>query len=95
MTQDEITKMALPYQWNGGKVEGWTFNHYWQLEEFVKNIAAQTLSNIDPSSFMSWQEGYAAGRDAATKGFCAQLRQLHDSYSLASNPSKFRLKDKE
>jgi hypothetical protein len=32
------------------------------LEAFANQIAQHTLSNIDPSSFMSYQEGMEAGR---------------------------------
>ena len=39
MTQDEIIEMAKPYEWLGA--EGWTFNHYWQLEAFAKLVAAK------------------------------------------------------
>jgi hypothetical protein len=39
MTQDEIIEMAKPYEWLGA--EGWTFNHYWQLETFAKLVAAK------------------------------------------------------
>ena len=36
---NEIIEMAKPYEWLGA--EGWTFNHYWQLEAFAKLIAAK------------------------------------------------------
>jgi hypothetical protein len=42
MTQDEIIQIARPYEWLG--VEGWTFNHYWELEAFAKLVAAKALS---------------------------------------------------
>jgi len=42
MTQNEIIEMAKPYEWLGA--EGWTFNHYWQLEAFAKLVAAKALS---------------------------------------------------
>ena len=32
------------------------------LERFAALVAKHTLSNIDPSSFMTWQEGYEAGK---------------------------------
>jgi hypothetical protein len=48
MTQDEIIEMAKPYEWLGA--EGWTFNHYWQLEAFVKLVAAK-----------AWAAGYQQG----------------------------------
>lgn len=63
------------------------------IEKFAKLVAARTLSNIDPSSFMSYQEGFEAGNRLAVDGICRQLRQLHDSYSLASNPSGLKAKN--
>jgi hypothetical protein len=41
MTQNEIIEMAKPYEWLGA--EGWTFNHYWQLEAFAKLVVAKAL----------------------------------------------------
>ena len=38
MTQDEIIEMARPRAWFG-KVEGWTFNSYEELETFAKLVA--------------------------------------------------------
>jgi len=31
------------------------------LEKFAKLVAAHTLMNIDPKSFMTWHEGFDAG----------------------------------
>jgi hypothetical protein len=57
---------------------------------FAESVAAHTLLNIDPSKFMSYQEGFEAGNRLAIDGFCKQLRQLHDAYSCASDPAIFR-----
>lgn len=32
--------------------------------KFAELVAVHTLSNIDPSSFMTWQVGYEAGKQA-------------------------------
>lgn len=49
--------------------------HYDLMVLFSQHIAAlvakHTLANIDPSSFMSWQEGYAAGAAERDKSFRA------------------------
>lgn len=41
------------------------------LEKALKQFAALVIANIDPKSFMSWQEGYEAGvaqeREACAK----------------------------
>ena len=57
---------------------------------FAESVAAHTLLNIDPSKFMSYQEGFEVGNRLAVDGFCKQLRQLHDAYSCASNSSTLR-----
>jgi hypothetical protein len=69
--------------------------HITDLERFAQLVAKHTMANIDPSKFMSYQEGYAAGRDAATSGFCERLRQLHDAYSCASDPTKIRARGQQ
>ncbi len=43
-----------------------------ELERFAELVAAHTLSHIDPSSFMSWQEGYEAGK-LAEREACAEV----------------------
>jgi hypothetical protein len=40
--------------------------------KFAEMIATHTLLNTDPSSFMSWQEGFEAGRLAERKA-CAKV----------------------
>ena len=40
--------------------------------EYAERFAKAVLSNIDPSSFMSYQEGYAAGQ-AAEREACAKV----------------------
>ena len=42
------------------------------LFDFAKLVAAQTLMKIDPSSFMSYQEGFEAGQ-LAERERCAEL----------------------
>jgi len=45
--------------------------HMGDLKAFAKLVAAHTLMNIDPSSFMSHQEGIEAGR-LAEREACAK-----------------------
>jgi hypothetical protein len=50
------------------------------LEAFAKLVAQHTLSNIDPSKFMSYQEGMEAGRLAereACAKVCDDLADMH------------------
>ena len=39
---------------------------------FANLVAKHTLANIDPSSFMTWQEGYEAGKQAEREA-CAKV----------------------
>ena len=55
MTQNEIIEMARPRAWHG-KVEGWTFNFYEELEAFVKLVAEK-----------AFDEGYLIGESAGFK----------------------------
>ena len=43
-----------------------------ELEDFAKLVAKHTLLNIDPSSFMPFQEGVEVGR-LAEREACAQV----------------------
>jgi hypothetical protein len=46
---------------------------------FANMVAAHTLMNIDPSSFMSHQEGIEAGR-LAEREACAKLCEQYKGY---------------
>ena len=51
------------------------------LERFAALVAKHTLANIDPSSFMSWQEGYEAGKQTEREAWehrYARLQSLMD-----------------
>jgi hypothetical protein len=58
------------------------------LASFAKLVAQHTLSNIDPSKFMSYQEGMEAGR-LAEREACAEVCKKHaDVYAgLEQNPT--------
>ena len=43
-----------------------------RIERFAALVAKHTLANIDPSSFMSWQEGYEAGKQTEREA-CAKV----------------------
>ena len=65
MTQDEIIKMANEVGINPDadtlcRYEGWIE----PFKAFAKLVEAHTLSSIDPSKFMSYQEGIEVGRMA-------------------------------
>jgi len=44
---------------------------------FANLVAKHTLANIDPSSFMSWQEGYEAGKQTEREA-CAKVCDEYD-----------------
>jgi hypothetical protein len=68
MTQDEIIEMAR----QAGLWPAVTDTFKKELEAFAKLVAAHTLMNIDPSKFISHQEGIEAGR-LAEREACAKL----------------------
>jgi hypothetical protein len=71
MTQDEIIAMARQA---GSLIELAQEKDLVWLASFAKLVAQHTLSNIDPSSFMSYQEGMVAGR-LAEREACAKVAE--------------------
>ena len=74
-----MTKNQIEHMW---KVASNNPNHdtNWHdpvVEAFAKLVAVHTVSNIDPSSFMSYQEGYEAGKQAAREA----ILDLVDGYA--------------
>ena len=59
-----------------------------KVVRFAALVAKHTLANIDPSSFMTWQEGYEAGKQAEREA-CAEVCKKHaDVYEkLEGNPT--------
>lgn len=45
---------------------------YQTLERFAALVAKHTLLNLDPNSFMSWQEGFEAGKQTEREA-CAKV----------------------
>lgn len=89
MTQDEIIKIAhkaglhIATDVNWMPIIGL---------EYAEKFAALVIANHPPQSFMTWQEGYASGMARERERFTEVLRQLHDSYSLASDSNAIREK---
>jgi hypothetical protein len=73
MTQDEIIEMAKQIGFDEHHAKFDT-----RIQAFAKLVAARILMNIDPSSFMSHQEGMEAGRMAEREA-CAKVA---DYYSM-------------
>jgi hypothetical protein len=66
MTRDDIIKMAqkaklLPIDIGPTVDTKYMRRKRESLQNFAELVAEHTLSNIDPSKFMSYQEGYEAG----------------------------------
>ena len=61
---------------------GWTSWVGTQSTEFLKRfealVRADALANIDPSKFMSYQEGFEAGRFAERETFNTERQQYAD-----------------
>jgi hypothetical protein len=55
------------------------------LDKFAKLVAAHTLMNIDPSSFMSYQEGLEAGKQAEREA-CARVADNARDPRAATDP---------
>ena len=53
----------------------------------IEHFAALVIANHPPQSFMTWQEGYEAGKQAERERLQAFMRQMIDAYSLQSDPS--------
>ena len=60
------------------------------MESHIERFAALVIANHSPQSYMTWQEGYASGMARERERFTEVLRQLHDSYSLASDSNAIR-----
>jgi len=73
MTREEIIQMAQ----KAGFV--WLGEYHSNLEDFAKLVAEHTLSNIDPSKFISFQEGVEAGR-LAEREACAKVCEAMNWY---------------
>lgn len=66
MTNEDVIRMA--------REAGWTSydSQDERLERFADLVEKRAVSNIDPASSMSYQEGYAAGV-AAEREACARV----------------------
>jgi hypothetical protein len=62
--------------------------HGLTLHGDIEHFAALVIANHPPQSYMTWQEGFEAGKQAERARLQAFMRQMFDSYSLASAPPK-------
>lgn len=61
--------------------------HGLTLHGDIEHFAALVIANHPPQSYMTWQEGYEAGKQAERERLQAFMRQMIDAYSLPSDPS--------
>lgn len=87
MTDDKLIELARKA---GINAESDTLCRYEGWVGPLKQFAALVLANNPPQSFMSWQEGYEAGRLAERERLQAFMRQMFDAYSLSSDPGGLR-----
>ena len=69
MTKDDIIRMAREA---GIDAESDTLTRYEGFVEPLTRFATLIVANLDPKSFMSWQEGYEAGKQAEREA-CAAM----------------------
>ena len=69
MNREDIIRMGRQA---GALIEAAQEKDLLWLERFASLVAKHTLANIDPSSFMTWQEGYEAGKQAEREA-CAKV----------------------
>jgi len=79
MKHEDIIRLAIEHT-----IHGLKFDEV-GLVRFANLVAQHTLSNIDPRSFMSYQEGMKAGRLAEREACAKVCEQTNDGtpYNLA------------
>ena len=73
---DEIIRMAREA---GIDAESDTLTRYEGFVEPLTRFATLIVANLDPKSFMSWQEGYEAGKQAEREA-CARVCEAQGEY---------------
>ena len=82
MNKEEIIEMARRAGFEGCAELTWeNVICTEELEVFAKLVAKHTLLNIDPSSFMSFQEGVEVGRMAEREA-CAKVADGWPDYDV-------------
>ena len=81
MNREDIIRMGRQA---GALIEAAQEKDLLWLERFAALVATHTLANIDPSKFMSHQEGIEAGRLAERAKMQGEIETLYAMYELAS-----------
>ena len=87
MTKEDIIRMAREA---GARDDGhrFEFSEYKYLERFASLIFIAAKS--PPDSYMTWHEGYEAGKQGEQARLQAFMRQMIDAYALPSSAVGFR-----
>ena len=84
MTKDDIIRMAR--EAGGHPSHNPDLWDIWNMsEKDLERFAALVIANHPPQSFMTWQEGYEAGKLGERAKLQAFMRQMIDAYTLPSN----------
>jgi len=70
MTRDNIIRMAIEAGWDA---------HYAEFDARIQTLATLVIANHPPQSFMTWQVGYEAGKQAEREA-CAKLCEAQGEY---------------
>ena len=83
MTKEEIIEMAR----QAGLPEAIIEMTPIAFESFARLVAKHTLMNIDPSKFISWQEGFEAGV-AKEREACAKVCDSFQARDVGMQPAE-------
>ena len=85
MTSDEVYKL----------IEANSLTLHGDIEHFAALVAKHTLANIDPNSFMTWQEGYEAGKQDGKCKYCTDGCPACDARKLPPQRTWVGLTDED
>lgn len=89
MTKEDIIRMAREA---GAVFPADGSYHKFEFDGSLERFAALVIANNPPQSFMTWQEGYEAGKQAERARLQAFMRQMIDAYKLPSESKGLREK---
>ena len=92
---DKFEQIQIYKRLNPVEQEAMVLKHEQEIKDIAKHLLKLNKKEKKECSFMSYQEGFEAGNKLAIEGIIKQLRQLHDSYSCASDSLKLRARGKK
>lgn len=91
MTKEDIIRMAREA---GAVFPADGSYHKFEFDGSLERFAALVIANNPPQSFMTWQEGYEAGKQSERARLQAFMRQMIDAYALPSDSGGLRARSK-